>query len=48
MKKALEKYSAGEYDENNMMEPDWANSELDIKVDDMDCFDSGIFIEETV
>jgi len=46
LKIALEKYSDGEYDENNIMEPDWANSELDIKADDIDDLDSGISIEE--
>lgn len=43
---ALEKHSNGEYDENNIMEPDWDNSELDIKTDDIDDLDSGIHIEE--
>jgi len=43
---ALEKYSDGEYDENNIMEPDWANSKLDIKIDDIDQIDSGVSIEE--
>ena len=43
---ALGKYSNGEYDEYNIMEPDWVNSELDIKVDDIDHLDSGVFIEE--
>lgn len=43
---ALEKYSDGAYDENNIMEPDWSDSELDIKIDDINHIDSGISIEE--
>ena len=46
LKIALEKYSDSEYDENNIMEPDWANSELDIKIDDINHINSGISIEE--
>ena len=45
-KKALAKYSDGEYDKNNITEPDWENSELDIKTDDINHLNSGIFIEE--
>ena len=44
--KALDKYKSGKYDENNITEPDWVNSELDIKYDDMDDIDSGIYIEK--
>lgn len=46
LKIALEKYSDGEYNEDNIMDPDWNNSELDIKIDDIDNLDSGIYIEE--
>lgn len=46
LKMALEKYSDGEYNENNIMEPDWDNSELDIKIDDINNLDSGICIQE--
>jgi hypothetical protein len=46
LKIALEKYSNSEYDENNITEPNWDNSELDIKTDDINDLDSGIYIEE--
>ena len=46
LRTTLEKYSDGEYNENNIMEPDWANSELDIQSNDINRLDSGIDIEE--
>ncbi len=46
LKKALEKYHSGEYDENNIAEPDWSDSELEIKAGDMNHIGSGISIEE--
>ncbi len=30
---ALEKYNSGDYNQSNIAEPDWANSELDIDND---------------
>ena len=30
---ALDKYNSGDYGQNNITEPDWANSELDIDDD---------------
>jgi len=30
---ALEKYESGDYNQNNITEPDWANSEIDIDCD---------------
>lgn len=45
--KALDIYNNGEFDENSITEPDWANAELDIneksKLSDIG---NGIFIEE--
>ncbi|MFH1661705.1 MAG: hypothetical protein ABIA02_01245 [Candidatus Falkowbacteria bacterium] len=44
LKIALEKYSNGEYDENNIAEPDWCNSKLDIENNNN--LNNGIHIEE--
>ncbi|PIP23137.1 MAG: hypothetical protein COZ91_03020 [Candidatus Nealsonbacteria bacterium CG_4_8_14_3_um_filter_39_7] len=43
---ALGKYSNGEWGDDNITEPDWANQELDINVDRMGKAESGIDIEE--
>ncbi len=45
--KALEMYYQGDYNEENITEPDWSNAELDIDEDNgIDNCGSGIYIEE--
>lgn len=47
LQKALAEYDKGEFDEHNVMDPDWANLELDIdEKTGLDALGSGIFIEE--
>ena len=46
---ALEKYESGDYDQNNITEPDWANSEIDIDYDEkgkISPMSDGAYIEE--
>lgn len=45
----LEKYNRGDYDQNNITEPDWANSELDLDDDkngQISAKSNGVHIEE--
>lgn len=47
IKKALEKYHDGDFDEDNITDADWSDAELDINEESsVDDIDSGIFIEE--